>query len=63
MNISGKLPAPGALAGEVQRQVDARLRVYAGPERDVVEADGARVYRQRYFGGWKDIEGEGAEYW
>lgn len=47
---------PAALADEVQRQVDARLRVYAGPERDILEADGSRVYRQRYYGGWKNVE-------
>ena len=50
--------------------MDARLRVYAGPERDILEADGSRVYRQRYYGGWKNVEdglggveGEGAELW
>lgn len=56
--------------------MDARLRVYAGPERDILEADGSRVYRQRYYGGWKNVEDglgavepgsdgevEGAELW
>lgn len=51
-----KVLTPAALADEVQRQVDSRLRVYAGPERDILEADGSRVYRQRYYGGWKNVE-------
>lgn len=43
---------PDLYAAEMRNQIHKRMRVYAGPEREILEENGHHVYKQRVLNGY-----------